>query len=126
MFYLTTHSTHFYLRLYGVTHMVKDHTDSERGNPLPPNTLLLKHIYTFDLSLNLPFITIYKTIMLHLLTIYIWQRNNSNLGYRVTCYESCGGIFSSALVSKTFSRFKNINDRGGVCVEGGGGAMLLI
>ena len=28
MFYLTTHSTHFYLRLYGVRHMVKDHSDS--------------------------------------------------------------------------------------------------
>ena len=27
----------FYLRLYGVGHiMVKDHSDSERGNPLPP------------------------------------------------------------------------------------------
>ena len=32
MFYLTTHST-FYLRLYGIRHMVKDHSDSERGNP---------------------------------------------------------------------------------------------
>ena len=53
MVYLTTHSTHFiygymegrkegtvlfndvlntfYLRLYGVRHMVKDHSDSERG-----------------------------------------------------------------------------------------------
>ena len=40
MFYLTTHSTHFYLRLYGVGHMVKDHSDSERGNPLPPHGLL--------------------------------------------------------------------------------------
>ena len=30
----------FYLRLYGVTHMVKDHSDSERGNPLPPYGLL--------------------------------------------------------------------------------------
>ena len=28
--YLTTHSTHFYLRLYGVRHMVKDHSDGER------------------------------------------------------------------------------------------------
>ena len=37
MFYLTTHSTHFILRLYGVGHMVKDHSDSERGNPLPPH-----------------------------------------------------------------------------------------
>ena len=26
----------FYLRLYCVGHMVKDHSDSERGNSLPP------------------------------------------------------------------------------------------
>ena len=26
----------FYLRLYGVRHMIKDHSDSESGNPLPP------------------------------------------------------------------------------------------
>ena len=31
----------FYLRLYGVRHMVKDHSDSEKGNPLPPHKLLL-------------------------------------------------------------------------------------
>ena len=31
----------FYLRLYSVGHMVKYHTDSERGNPLPPHRLLL-------------------------------------------------------------------------------------
>ena len=30
----------FYLRLYGVGHMVKDHSDSERENPLPPHGLL--------------------------------------------------------------------------------------
>ena len=30
----------FYLRLYGVGHMVNDHSDSERGNPLPPHGLL--------------------------------------------------------------------------------------
>ena len=30
----------FYLRLYGVRHVVKDHSDSERGNPLPPHGLL--------------------------------------------------------------------------------------
>ena len=58
MFYLTTHLTHFiygymegnylyndalntfYLRLYGVRHMVKDDSDSERGNPLLPHKLL--------------------------------------------------------------------------------------
>ena len=26
----------FYLRLYSIGHMVKDHSDSERGNPLLP------------------------------------------------------------------------------------------
>ena len=26
----------FYLRLYGIRHMVKDHSDCERGNLLPP------------------------------------------------------------------------------------------
>ena len=31
----------FYQRLYGVRHMVKDHYDSEKGNPLPPHRLLL-------------------------------------------------------------------------------------
>ena len=30
----------FYVRLYGVRHMVKDHSHSERGNPLPPHRLL--------------------------------------------------------------------------------------
>ena len=31
----------FYLRLYGVRHMVKAHSDSEKGNPLPPHRLLI-------------------------------------------------------------------------------------
>ena len=30
----------FYLRLYGVRHMVKDHSDSDRGNPLLSHGLL--------------------------------------------------------------------------------------
>ena len=30
----------FYLRLYGIGHMVKDHSDGERGNSLPPHGLL--------------------------------------------------------------------------------------
>ena len=40
MFYLMMHSTHFILRLYDIGHMVKDHSDSERGNPLLPHGLL--------------------------------------------------------------------------------------
>ena len=30
MFYLTTHSTHFYIRLHSVGHMVKDNSDRKR------------------------------------------------------------------------------------------------
>ena len=30
----------FYLRLYGFGHMIKDHSDSEKGHPLPPHGLL--------------------------------------------------------------------------------------
>ena len=33
----------FYLRLYGVRHMVKDHSDSERGNPLPLGFFCMHH-----------------------------------------------------------------------------------
>ena len=32
----------FYLRLYGIRHMVKDHSDNERGNPLLPHRLLFQ------------------------------------------------------------------------------------
>ena len=32
----------FYLRLYGVRHIVKDHSDNEKGNPLPPHRLLFQ------------------------------------------------------------------------------------
>ena len=39
MFYLTMHSTHFILRLYSIRHMVEEHSDSERGNPLLPHGL---------------------------------------------------------------------------------------
>ena len=39
----------FYLRLYGVTHMIKDHSDSERGNPQPQHGLL------FPISSNCSF-----------------------------------------------------------------------
>ena len=37
VFNLTT--LNFYLRLYGIRHLVKYHSDSERGNPLRPHAL---------------------------------------------------------------------------------------
>ena len=38
--FLLEGTQHIYLRLYGVRHMVKNHSDSERGNMLPPHGLL--------------------------------------------------------------------------------------
>ena len=51
MLYLTNHSTYF---IYGymASDMVKDHSDSEKGNPLPPDGLL------FSISRNCSFICI--------------------------------------------------------------------
>ena len=40
-FYLTTHSTHFVYGYMASGYMVKDHSDSEKGNPLLPHRLLL-------------------------------------------------------------------------------------
>ena len=35
----------FCLRLYGVRHMVKEHSDRKRGNPLPPHRLLFPNMH---------------------------------------------------------------------------------
>ena len=43
MFYLATHSANF-LYSYMASDMVKDHSDRERGNQLPPHRLLLSPI----------------------------------------------------------------------------------
>ena len=50
----------FYLRLYGIRHMVKDHSDSEKGNPLPPHRLL------FPISTKGSFICIIPQTGLHI------------------------------------------------------------
>ena len=57
MFFLMTHSTHFILRLYGVGHMVKDHSDSERGNPLPPHGFFYMHHPTDRIAHTMAFVT---------------------------------------------------------------------
>ena len=44
----------FYLRLYGVGHMVKDHSYSERGNPLHPHGLLFPISSKDSLMCNIP------------------------------------------------------------------------
>ena len=51
MFYLTTHFNTFYLRLYGVRHMVKDHSDSKKGEREREIFYLTMHFNTFYLRL---------------------------------------------------------------------------
>ena len=71
MFYLTTHSTHFILRLYGVGHMVKDHSDSERGNRC-------RHIgYSFRLAARV--------------LLYASSHRQDNT-YHSLCYTSRGAL----------------------------------
>ena len=53
---LFNYALFYYLRLYGVRHMVKDHSDSEKGNPLPPYRLL------FPINSNVSFICIIPQI----------------------------------------------------------------
>ena len=60
----------FYLRLYGVGHMVKDHSNSERGNPLPPHALL--------------FLISSKGFYMH-------HPRQDNTYYGL-CYTSCGAL----------------------------------
>ena len=49
---LFNYALFYYLRLYGVRHMVKHYSDSEKGNPLPPYRLL------FPINSNVSFICI--------------------------------------------------------------------
>ena len=49
---LFNYALFYYLRLYGVRHMVKEYSDSEKGNPLPPYRLL------FPINSNVSFICI--------------------------------------------------------------------
>ena len=53
----------FYLRLYGVRHMVKDHSDSENGNPLPPHRLLF--------PINSKYVCTYVCIYVCMCEIYV-------------------------------------------------------
>ena len=61
----------FYLGLYGVEHMVKDHSNSLRGDPQPPHGLL------FPISSKCSFICIIPQTGSHIL---------------LPCYTSRGGL----------------------------------
>ena len=61
----------FSLRLYGVSHMVKDHSDSEKGNPLPPIS------YFFQLTAR---------VLLYA------PSHRQDITYHSLCCTSCGAM----------------------------------
>ena len=50
MFYFNDALKTFYLRLCGVRHMVKDHSDSEKENPLPLHSFCMLSIVSYRLT----------------------------------------------------------------------------
>ena len=106
----------FYLRLYGIIHMVKDHSDSERGNPLPPHGLL------FPISSKGSFICTIPETGQHIPRIWYTSRGalagtrNSWLGppwridpttHRVMSEHSYHGATSRSLQTHSFKKNKN-------------------
>ena len=76
----------FYLRLYGVGHMVEEYSNSERGNPMPPHGLL------FPLNNKV------------LLYAPSHRQNNT---YHGLCYTSCGelaGTRNSSTIHRIMSK----------------------
>ena len=61
----------FYLWLYGVGHMIKDHSDNERENPLPPHGLLF--------SINSK-------------GSFLGTSHRQNSTYQGFCYTTCGAL----------------------------------
>ena len=90
MFYLTTHSTHF---IYGymASDMLKTHSDSERGNPLPPHGLL------FPISNKGSFICIIPRSLLHQSWSTGWNEK------RCIMYGTSINIRNTLLLNSRFS-----------------------
>ena len=63
----------FYLRLYGFRHMVKDHSDSEKGYLLPPHRLLFPINSKGSFICTIPDRIAHTTVMEHWLEREIAQ-----------------------------------------------------
>ena len=74
MFYLTAHSTHFYLRLYDVRHRVNDHSDRKKETRC-------RHMgYSFRLAARV--------------ILYASSHRQDNT-YHYRCYSSRGALFGT-------------------------------
>ena len=75
MFYLTTNSAHFILWLYGVGYIIKDHSDSERGNLMRRKSSIIRSTCREERPPNngkLPNY-IFKRHAQHILFTVIWR-----------------------------------------------------
>ena len=79
MFYLTTHSTHFIHGYMASEHMVKDHSGSERGNPLPQQGFFYMHHPTYRVIHTTAFVT---SVVEHWLELEITAN-------KVICLQNC-------------------------------------
>ena len=70
----------FYLRLYGVRHMVKDHSDSEKRNPMSPHRLLFPINSKGSFICTIPQTFIIKNIL------YCINNNNTNMILQMMSY----------------------------------------
>ena len=87
----------FYLRLYGVIHMVKDYSDSERGNPLPPHGLPFsinsKGSFICTIPHRIPHTTVFVTLVVEhwldreIACMYLY-RKPLNFFISLPCYLS--------------------------------------
>ena len=73
----------FYLRLYGVRHMVKDLSDSEKGN-------------SFRLAARV--------------LLYASSHRQDNTDHSL-CYTSCGALAGTMLSNKTIRYFQNMREQ---------------
>ena len=85
----------FYLRLYGVRHMVKDHSNSEKGNPLPPHGVLFpissKGSFTYTIPQRIAHTTAFVTpVVEHWLELEIaqWVRHEWSIRWHITSWAN--------------------------------------
>ena len=103
-----------YLRLYGIRHMVTDHSDSEKWNPLLPHRLIFSISSKESFICTIPHITAFVILVVghwleweivhwgygstmqyrsddplhHKWTLYLWAMSRS-LSWKLTIYKQC-------------------------------------
>ena len=78
----------FYIWLYGIRHMVKDHSDRDRGNLLLLHGLFLALLYA---SSHRQDNTVVERRLERELVFFYMHHPTDSIVYHGVCYTSCGG-----------------------------------